>query len=83
MDFPEPRALSRAIAAAPNWSRVTFLRVAVTRTEHATGITELPAKIVSFAVVAGLSNALSLPVFGVSEQRWTEQAKAAGAMRHT
>jgi len=27
---------------------------------------------VSLAVVAGLSNTLSLLVFGVSEQRWTE-----------
>jgi hypothetical protein len=33
---------------------------------------------VSFAVVAGLSNTLSLLVCGVSEQRWTGQAKAAG-----
>jgi hypothetical protein len=33
---------------------------------------------VSFAIVAGFSNTLSLLVFGVNEQRWTEQAKAAG-----
>jgi hypothetical protein len=43
--------------------------------------------IVSFAVVAGFSNALWLLMFGVNEQRWREQAKAAGkgsrAMRHT
>jgi hypothetical protein len=34
--------------------------------------------IVSFAVVAGFSTALWLMVFGVNEQRWKEQAKAAG-----
>jgi len=34
--------------------------------------------IVSFAVVAGFSNALWLLMFGVNEQRWREQAKAAG-----
>ena len=30
------------------------------------------------AVVVGFSNTLSLLVYGVNEQRWTEQAKAAG-----
>jgi hypothetical protein len=34
--------------------------------------------VVSFAVVAGLSTALWLLVPGVNEQRWREQAKAAG-----
>jgi hypothetical protein len=31
-----------------------------------------------FAVVAGFSNALWLLVFGVNQQRWRAQAKAAG-----
>jgi hypothetical protein len=34
--------------------------------------------IVSAVVVAGFSNALWLLMFGVNEQRWREQAKAAG-----
>jgi hypothetical protein len=34
--------------------------------------------IVSFAVVAAFSSALGYLVFGVNEQRWREQAKAAG-----
>ena len=34
--------------------------------------------ILIFAVVAGLSTALWLPVFSVNEQRWREQAKATG-----
>jgi len=34
--------------------------------------------IVSFAVVARFSNALWLLMFGVNEQLWREQAKAAG-----
>ena len=38
----------------------------------------LAGYIVSFAVAAGFSTALRLLVFGVNEQRWREQAKAAG-----
>ena len=38
----------------------------------------MAAYILSFAVAAGLSTALWLLVFGVNEQRWREQAKAAG-----
>ena len=38
----------------------------------------MAAYIVGFAVVAGLSSALWLLVFGVNKQRWREQAKAAG-----
>ena len=38
----------------------------------------MAAYILSFAVVAGLSTALWLLVFGVYEQRWREQATAAG-----
>jgi hypothetical protein len=34
--------------------------------------------VVSFAVVPGLSTALWLLLSGVNEQRWREQAKAAG-----
>jgi hypothetical protein len=34
--------------------------------------------IVSFAVVAGFSTALWLLVFTVNEQRWRQQAQAAG-----
>ena len=39
---------------------------------------QLSGYIVSFAVVAGLSTALWLLLFGVNEDRWREQAKAAG-----
>ncbi len=37
--------------------------------------------IVSFAVIAGFSTALWLLVFTVNEQRWRQQAQAAGAMK--
>jgi hypothetical protein len=39
---------------------------------------QMAGYIVSFAVVAGFSTALWYLVFGVNEQRWREQAKAAG-----
>ena len=40
--------------------------------------TRMAGYIVSFAVVAGFSTGLGLLVFGVNEQPWSEQAKAAG-----
>ena len=42
------------------------------------GASRMAGYILSFAVVAGFSTALWLLVFGVNEQHWREQAKAAG-----